>query len=244
MTQDHGTYVLRLSRCSDFQKITDFCEEHRHHNVRRRDPAVLQERAQAGSVVLLEDASGNIKGMMASYPLISTGADGVPSQSWTEIGSARIVLNGYPGLFDTMMALNIMRAHLLEPPEQGMIGRVGNTAVQKRIQGMGWEEFTPGADVVALAGRTKLQDRDIAAPSVEECDPKWYRVNPEKLSLIAQTLVDAIDQPVMTRRDGTAQMTIDFGASGFIRAFEAPIRALAATAGRPKPQGPLAGPAL
>lgn len=228
-----GAYVLRFTQEADVQKVMDFCAATRHAGVRARDPDVLKASVSDGSVLVLENPKGGIEGMIAIYPLLERDEKGAERQRWAELGSVRILLNGFPGLFETMIAMSVLRAHFMEPPDEAIIARVGHPSVQQRMAAMGWVSSSPDPQAVVLAARTKRYEDDLpqtAAPAVQS--PVWMKVDPEAYSVMAGQLCRMIDDPVLTRADGKMRIGIDFSLEGGSFLFHDHLRALARLGGK------------
>jgi len=138
---------IRFAEHKDLQNILDFYETNQHSNVRKREEKILEDLAGKGSIVLIEDEKGVIVASSISYPH-SIEKNGAPSCQWVEVGSTRIVANGYPGLFDVMTTAQILRAYLVEPPEQCFVGHMEHKAVQGIAKRFGWKEFKTKAWVI------------------------------------------------------------------------------------------------
>lgn len=220
-------YFARFSESSDYDNIVKFYQDYKHHNVRARDQDLMKELAENGSVVLLEDAQGKIVGTIVSYPLVSTDAAGTEHQKWSEIGSTRIVLNGFSGILDVLTGMSVLRTFLVEPPEDRFIAKIGHPAVQKMAEKLGWREFTPEQEAVELAAKTKRMEDDIVAPPDSGTNPKWYQAGMEALPIMAKFMIEAMDHPVLTNKKTGAQIEIDLSKTRFLKMFEPEIRALA-----------------
>lgn len=227
-----GAYVLRFTEVADFQKVMDFCAATRHASVRSREPEVLKASVAGGAVLVLENPKGGIEGMIAAYPLVSKDEGGREVQKWAEVGSVRILLNGFPGLFETMTAMSVLRAHMLEPPGEAIISRVGHSSLQRRMVAMGWREIEIDPEAAKLSARTKRYEDDLPpVAGTAPLTPKWLAADPAQYPAMARQVCRLLDQPVLERADGKTRIGIDFSAAGFVRQFEGALRALAAQGG-------------
>lgn len=220
-------YYIRFSESADYENISRFYNENRHHNVRARDQELMRNLAANGSVVLLEDEKGKLVGTTVSYPLVSTDANGQEHQKWSEIGSVRFILNGYPGIFDVMAGMSMLRTFLVEPPEDRFVAKIGHPAVQKMSERIGWREFTPDPLAVELAAKTKRMEDDVAAPPDSGSNPKWYQAGLESLPITAKFMASVMDNPVLTNKKTGEQVIIDFSRSPLATIMTPTIRNLA-----------------
>ena len=221
-------YFVRFSETSDYENIVKFYDEHKHHNVRGRDQDLMKQLAENGSVVIMEDVNGKIVGTTIAYPLISTDASGNEHQKWSEVGSTRIVLNGFPGTFDVLAGMSVLRAFLVEPPEDRFIAKIGHPLVQKMAEKLGWREFVPAQEAIDLAAKTKRMDDDIQVPPDSGSNPKWYQAGLEGLPVMARFMIGVMDNPILSNKKTGAQIEIDFSKTRFLKMFEPEIRDLAA----------------
>lgn len=216
-------YFVRFSTAADHQKIMDFYELNAHKNVRKRQSDLVQKLADTGAVILIEDAQGKIVASSITYPHKVTDPDGVERVKWQEIGSTRIVLNGYPGFFDIMVSLQTLRAFLVEPPEDCFVAQMHTTAVQKMAERHGWRRFSSAPQKLMDAKRTTVDLSDTFALSVQN----WYAATRESLPYTAKLLCNAIDQPCLTHTKTGNKIQIDFSKSNFLSLFGTDIRELA-----------------
>ena len=225
--QQPAKYFVRFSENADFDRIVNFYSENRHHNVCGRDRELLEKLTDSGSFVLLEDAKGNIVGGTAAYPLVTTDANGNERQRWTEVGSMRIVLNGFSGAFDVMSAMSVLRTFLVEPPEDRFLADIGHPAVQKMAEKLGWRPFTATPEIVDLSNKTTWLDQDIKPPEGSGYSPKWYQAGLESFPVMARFMISVMDNPVLTNKKTGEQIEIDFSKTSFLKMFEPEIRDLA-----------------
>lgn len=211
-------YFVRFSNAADFDNLMAFYADNAHKNVYERDEKLLRQLAENGSVTLIEAEDGKIVGATISYLLAKDA--GAPSYDWLEIGTTRIVLNGYPGLFDVMIAMQTLRAYLVEPPESRFVCQMDTTPVQQMAGKLGFRPFTP--DPAMLAAKEKTFRQDITCNA-----NNWYSAGPEALPVLAQKMLDSIDKPALVNVKNGDTIKLDFSKSKFFSLFEEEFRDLA-----------------
>ena len=217
-----GRFFIRFSSKEDIEKVSDFYDMNAHKGVRKRRMDVLTELCTNGSIVLAENEDGKIVGASISYPHATTDADGIERVKWVEVGSTRIVANGYSGLFDILVAMQLLRSYMVEPPEDRFVAQMHTKPVQGLAENIGWRRFD---------GHEELHRRKVS--TVESTDHggvlegNWFHLGVEGLPSIANVVVGLLDNPVLKHRKTGEGVAIDFSATGFIKMFEQNIRALA-----------------
>lgn len=214
-------YFVRFSQPADEKKILEFYDLNSHQNVRKREATILRERINDGAVVLIEDEKGKIVASSITYPHKTTDSDGVEHVKWQEIGSTRIVLNGYPGLFDAMVTMQVLRSFLVEPPEDRFVAQMHTAPVQGMAHKLGWRGFTAKDELIDAKFKT-LDPNDLPAASREH----WYQLGMEGLPVMANWMVKALDNPVLENKKTGEKIELDFSKSTFFAMFEAEIRNL------------------
>src|SRR5690606_13455390 len=124
-----------------------------------------------------------------SYPLIVE-KDGVSSQKWLEIGTTRMVMNGYPGLFDVMIAMQSLRAYLVEPPDERFVCQMEGAPVRQMAHKLGFRPFVPEQELVDISDST-------LSAVYSSGFQNWYQAGPEALPVLAKLMRDAIDKPFL-----------------------------------------------
>lgn len=202
-------HFVRFSREDDFAALMDFYKANPHKNVCDRNLALLRELVTNGSVTLIQAEDGEIIASSISYPL----QDANGTQKWLEIGTTRIVKNGYPGLFDVMIAMQVMRAFLVEPPEERYVCQMESPAVRKLAHHMGFRPFVPSQELVDVS--------DFTVHAAESAGfDNWYSAGPEALPMVAQRLQEAISKPYLTHLKSGEKMELDFSKSKFFALFK------------------------
>lgn len=218
MSQPTKLYI-RFSNQDDHEKIIEFYSRNPHKNVCDRNKQLMQTLADNGSITIIEDENGTIVGASISYPLMSE-KEGVASQKWLEIGTTRMVLNGFPGLFDVMIAMQSLRAYLVEPPDDRFVCQMESPAVRKMAHKLGFRPFAPSKELVDVS------DATVTATESSGYD-NWYSAGPEALPVLAKLMREAIDKPFLENAKTGEKIKLDFSKSKFFRVFEDEIRNLA-----------------
>lgn len=208
-------YFIRASNGADLNNIQDYYRDHEHKNVLARDAQLVKTLVENGNVCLIEDAAGTIVGASISYPLQTDPASN--GHDFIEIGSTRITLNGYPGVFDALIGFQILRTCFIDPPEQRMLCKVDAPPVQGIIQTFGFRPYAPSAEV--LAAKSAMLGKQAQ-------DINWFSLGVEALPTAAKNIVKCMDQPIAAAKGGDA-IEIDFSRSKFVQIFEKDMRILA-----------------
>jgi hypothetical protein len=219
---DAKKYNVRFSNYEDHAKIMKFYEENPHDNVCDRHSNLIETLADKGSIILIEDAdTGQIVGASISYPLIIE-QGGFEQQKWMELGTTRMVLNGYPGLFDVMLGMQVLRAYLVEPPEDRFVGQMESNAVRKMAHKLGFRPYTPSKELVEVSDKTL----DIDEGSSYGFD-NWYSGGEEMLPVLAKMMCNVLDKSYLEHAKTGEKIELDFSHSVFFKMFEKDIRDLA-----------------
>jgi hypothetical protein len=215
------TYYLRMAVVEDIDKILDFYKANKHHNVRDRDPDVLKERADNGSIVLIEDEDGEIVATSISYAH-NIEENGVERTEWVEIGSTRIAgLNGIPGVFDLMVVAQTLRAYLVEPPEDCFVAHMEHEYIQKTAERLGFRSCEPPK------GLQEVSDKTVGTADMTDRSKDWYRMGVEGLPIMAQYMVDAWNKPTLKNKKTGEEIKISFERSTMLDKFKDTIENLA-----------------
>jgi hypothetical protein len=213
-------FFIHFSSIDDLPRIMEFYRENPHQNVCDRNDDLMRKLADEGSVIFVEDEKGKIYGASISYPLLREAGD-TTVREWVELGTTRMVVNGYPGLFDMMIAMQTLRAYLVEPPEDRFVCQMESAAVRKMAARLGFTPYTPTDEVV------RISDQTISA-QYDSGKENWYSAGAEALPVMAALMCAALDKPHLTHQKTGERVVVDFSKSRFFHAFENEIRALAA----------------
>jgi hypothetical protein len=215
-------YYIRFSNLEDHEKIMEFFAENPHENVCERHSDIVKNLADNGSVILVEDAAtGKIVGASISYPLFVKNGN-VEQQKWLEVGTTRMVLNGYPGLFDVMVGMQVLRAYLVEPPDGHFVCQMTSPMVQKMAHKLGFRPFKPSQELVETSDKTlDIQTGDSYGYE------NWYSGGPEMLPVLAKFMQEAIDKPVLKNPKTGEEIQLDLSKSKFFNLFKEEISDLA-----------------
>lgn len=222
VTEQPRKFYVRFSNIEDHEKIMEFYTKNPHKNVAGRHEDLMRDLADKGSITLIEDAkTGEIVGASISYPM--NGLNGtVEIEKWLEVGTTRMSLNGYPGLFDVMITMQVLRAFLVEPPEDRFVCQMESPMVQKMAMRLGWRPYTPSKELVDVSDKTL----DLEPGDTYGYD-NWYSAGAEALPVMAKLMKDTIDKPCLEHAKTGARIELDFSKSKFFKLFEDEIRHLA-----------------
>jgi len=213
---------IRFSELKDYDRVMEFYAANPHKNVADRHEDLIRSLADNGSIILIEDAAtGAIVGASISYPLFVQ-AGGVEQQKWLELGTTRMSLNGYPGLFDVMLGMQVLRAYLIEPPEACFVGQMGSDAVRKMAYKLGFRPYAPSKELVAVSDKT-LDIEDGASYGSDN----WYSGGPEILPVLAKYIREVLEKPYLQNAKTGEMVELDFSKSSFFGMFKDDIIALA-----------------
>jgi hypothetical protein len=195
-------FRVRFSVPTDLDRILTFQAENSHTWVLARKKEEYKERARHGAAVLVENEQKELVGCSLSYPLSVNDTHHCSRHIWTEMGSTRIILNGYK-LYQLMVAATAVQQFLMQPPEDRFVAEVdipntavhrllGGTVTQGKYDNLGWTPFAqvPPALPTASTGTVDLHD---GQPVI------WYQCGIEHLPHQARVVKSYIDQPVIER---------------------------------------------
>lgn len=217
-------YYVRFSQTADRDKILDFYDLNAHKNVLKRDVDLMKHLVDDGAVVLVEDEQGKIVASSITYSHKVSDAQGIEHTQWAELGTTRIALNGYPGLFDAMVTMQTLRAFLVEPPEDRFVAQMHTDPVQKMAGKLGWRPLDEKSVPDALR---KDKEKTIGASASIGTD-HWFQCGIEALPVMAKWMVQAVDNPVLENKKTGGKIQLDFSKSTFFKMFEEEIHHLAA----------------
>lgn len=211
-------YFVRFSNSDDFDRLMAFYTANPHKNVDERNESLMRQLVENGSVTLIQsEKTGEVVAASISYPLL--GDDGV-TQKWLEIGTTRSILNGYPGMFDIMIGMQVMRAFLVEPPQDRYVCQMESPAVRKMADNLGFRPYTPSEELV--------RSSDTTINATETCGfEKWYSAGPEALPVVAQRMMTVISNPVIGHLKTGEKIEFDFSKSKFFALFKEEFAELA-----------------
>lgn len=194
---------VRFSTAADEQAIFDFYAQNEHQFVFRRDPDLWRERISSGAVTLVHDEDDNIVASSISYP-VTKDDNGVERHMWTEIGSTRVTLDGI-GLFNHLLSAQVMRAFLLEPPEDRFVLEIvaGNMHSKHVFQKAGARPFDIPDELAAKVSAS-------IAPENQGTQVQWFSLDADTMPVFAQKLLDAEKSPVLVNRNTGEEYELDF----------------------------------
>ena len=220
-TDSREKLYVRFSNSGDVEAIRNFYQENQHQFVFQREPEVVRERVEAGAVTIIEDSKGNIVASSISYPIIVTDEEGNSAQKWTEVGSTRIALEG-AGVFKTLISAQILRAVLLEPPEDRFVLEIvkANARSTNVFQRLGSQPFDVPEDLTRAVQKT-------IAPTSQGAEVTWYQLGPETIPYLAKNLVECMNNPVLTNKQTGQEYELDFSKCPLQTLFKAELEKLA-----------------
>ncbi len=221
MTDALKKYFVRFSVAEDFAKISDFYDLNSHKNVLKRQHDLMKQLTEDGAVVLVEDEKGTIVASSITYAHKATDAHGVEHVQWQELGTTRCVLNGFGGIFDAMIAMQSLRAFLVEPPDNMFVAQMETTPVQNLAKKLGWRSMENGPPEALLEAKKKTVSDGHAT------DNDWYALGIEALPVTAKWFQDVVDNPVLTNKKNGEQIELDFSKSPFFNMLKDEIAHLA-----------------
>jgi hypothetical protein len=213
---------VRFSTAQDEKAIFDFYAQNQHQFVFQRDPAVWKERIASGAVTLIHDDTGKIVASSIAYPIIKKDANGNDVHEWTELGSARVQLDGI-GLARPLISALVLRAYLLEPPNDRFVLEIvlGNSHSKHVFTKMG---ATPYNIPPELQQKVKAT---IAAGS-GQAPVEWFQMGAELMPVLAQNILDCIKNPIVKNQKTGEEYEFDFSRCPLITQFKTELQDLAA----------------
>lgn len=195
---------VRFSTSKDEQDIFDFYNANTHEFVFKRDPEVWRERISAGAVTIIRDEDGKIVASSISYPVTAKNDKGDEVHKWTEIGSTRVALAG-AGLFLPLLSAQVLRAYLLEPPEDRFaIELLPGNAHSKHV-------FTKaGATPFDIPPDLSQKVKATLSPEARGRAVEWYQMGVETIPQFAQNLLDAEAAPRIKNKITGEEYELDF----------------------------------
>lgn len=207
-------YFIRFSVEEDFDKISAFYDVNAHKNVLKREQELMKKLTRDGAVVLVEDEQGSLVAASITYAHKAKDEHGVEHVQWQELGTTRCVLNGYNGIFDAMIAMQTLRAFLVEPPDNMFVAQMETTPVQNLAKKLGWRALEGGPSEALLDAKKKTVSDGHATSN------DWYCYGIEALPITAKWFENAIENPVLTNKKTGEQIELDFSKSTFFTMFK------------------------
>jgi hypothetical protein len=211
---------VRFSTSQDEQAVFDFYNQNKHEFVFQRDPAIWKERIASGAVTLIEDEQGKIVASAIAYPIMQTDASGNEIHQWTELGSARVALDGI-GLAKTLLSAQVLRAYLLEPPKDRFVLEivVGNSHSRHVFTKLG---ATPYDIPAGLHEKVKA----TVAPGSGQAAVEWFQMGVEVMPSLAQNLLDSEKNPLLKNKKTGEEYELDFSRCVLMTQFQNEIKDL------------------
>lgn len=205
---------VRFSTTADEDDIFDFYAQNEHQFVFKRDPEVWRERIASGAVTIIHDEDGKIMASSISYPVTKTDENGVDRHMWTEIGSTRVSLDGI-GLFKHLLSAQIMRAYLLEPPEDRFALEIvaGNVHSKHVFLKNGASEFDIPPELAQKVMAT-------VSPENQGTQVQWFQLGVESIPQFAKNVLDGVQNPKLTNKQTGEEYELDFSRCQLITLFK------------------------
>ena len=205
---------VRFSTSQDETAIFDFYAENQHQFVFQRNPDVWKERIASGAVTLIEDENGKIVASSISYPIVDS--NGV--QQWTEIGSTRVGLDGI-GLVTPLLSAQVLRAYLLEPPEDRFVLEIviGNNHSKHVFMKL-------GATLFDIPDGLHEKVKSTIAPGSGKQTVEWFQMGAETIPDLAKNIKDTI---LKNKKTGE-EYELDFSRCALVIHFKQEVEGLAA----------------
>lgn len=216
-------FFVRFSKIEDEQKVFDFYDLNTHKNVLQREKDLMKGLIDDGAVVIIEDEKGSIVAASITYPHKEKDSDGVEHVKWQEVGTTRIALNGYPGLFDAMITMQVLRAFLVEPPEERFVAQMFTDPVQKMAGKLGWRRL----DEQSVSPHLVESKEKMVPPGTSVGTVNWFHMGREGLPVMAAWMVKTLDNPVLENKKTGEKIQLDFSKSSFFNMFQEEIKHLA-----------------
>jgi hypothetical protein len=218
-------YYVRCTTDKDRKNLMKFYKKNPHKSVADRTNDVMDKLIDNGSVVIIESEKGDIVGASASYP-INAEENGIKQTKWIEVGATRMVLNGYPGLFNIMIATQALRAVLVEPPLDRLVAEMKDPPVQQMAKNLGWRELRkPSPEMVKESYRI-LHDKASAVYDVNDSQDDWFHCGPEGVPVMAKLMMDVVKNPVITNRKTGEEIEVSYERSSFVKLLLGEIEVL------------------
>jgi len=212
---------VRFSQPEDAANILAYQQFSAHKSVRKREEKLIRQMAEDGAIVLIEDETGNLVASSCMFPYKKKDAAGVEYVAWQEIGTTRITLNGFPGMFDAMVSMQVLRTFLVEPPAERFVAQMHTVPVQKMAEKLGWRRYTAGDDLIEAKFKT-VDASDLPAASRDN----WFSAGVEVLPVMAKWMVRAVENPMLVNPRTNEQVELSFERSSFFCMFQAEIKDL------------------
>lgn len=223
MSEKIPKYYIRFSNSQDFKNVLDFYDINVHANVRKRQHELMKQLVEDGAVILIEDEKGKIVASSITYPHKTKDKNGVEHVQWQEIGSTRMVLNGYPGLFDAMIAMQTLRSFLVEPPEDVFVARMHTVPVQNMAKKLGWRGYVAPQELIDIQKKSvSAEDQSTAPPGIN-----WFHCGVEALPVMAKWMEKSMDDGVLVNKKTGEKIELDYSKSTFFKMFGEEIKGLA-----------------
>ncbi len=211
--------TIRFSEEQDAPAIYNFYLGNQHGDFDLRKPEVIQERAKAGQIIIVEkDGQTGMSSMGFSFARAAS-----PDQkTWSEFGATRSVLNGM-SLYAFIIASQVIQDFLHDTPAEKFFANVyeDNDKVRHLLKNIvGWNEFEPEDEILTVCKTTKetpANDR----PRV------WYESTSDTLAQQARLVSEFISKTHIENYRTQEQVPLDFSRFSLATVYKKHVEELA-----------------
>lgn len=211
---------VRSATPADEDAIVDYYETHKTRYVSGRPRDLWRERLAAGAATLIEDEQKNIVAAAFVYPVMKQTDQG-EVHAWSEVGSVLVAMKG-SGLFAPLVATTILRAYLLEPPEDRFILDI--------VEGNGHSRhaFTKAGARLYGDMPENLKNK-VKATLIRDDDAKfdWYHIGVELMPGFARQVLKSVDNPAIVNRSTQERFELDFSKCTLVTMFRSAVEEVA-----------------
>lgn len=206
---------VRFATSKDEQDIFDFYKDNEHTFVAKREDDIWKERIASGAVTLIHDEDGKIVASSITYPLTRDEAGGSETHAWSEIGSVRVAPEFLAvGLFKTLLSAEVLRAYLLEPPEDRFIVEIINGNAHSRHVFL-----KNGATLLDMPPELVKKVEDTKKPESKGIPVEWFQLGVEVIPAFAQHLLNVEKNPKLIHKDTKEEYELDFSRCALMTMF-------------------------
>lgn len=215
------TYYLRFSTAADEQALLDFHHANPSPYISVRKEEALRDTLSNGLTIFLEKEDGTIVGASSIYP--HRYPNDKARIQFNELGTTRLTVEGYRGLFNIMVGTKVMKAQIYNTPAEGFVFNTFSKGFQSKVEKDGYVRIE---DPAKLAACKAALDNTTVTPSDKPL--VWYSFSVANAPrLVRENVLPALDNPIS---NGKASLRVDFSRIAQAKAFEDGLRDIAAIA--------------
>lgn len=185
------TFYVRYSTKNDFDSIVAYYNDNKHKDIDFRDLDILQKLVKKGQATIIEDQDNNIVACSVTYPCHSTNTTSSPE--WQEVGSTRIKLNGYQGIFACLVIAQVFKSLIENPPKEFFVAHMVNPPVQDITRKFGWSEIENDYSQIVQASRKTLAKEDWN----KDRSTDWFYCGEKGLNMMVKVFLSTIANPIL-----------------------------------------------